>query len=202
MVFFKKPEMETISQFIENQRDTILSYKQINNTKQNSPVKNFNNDFQKVAVGKGETDFELAKAALKNWAHFPNHWTEIKPEQASTAPGTNLCLRIRLFGMWWLNACRIVYQTDEVQKFGFAYGTLPAHIESGEELFQVEIDDNDVVWYEIRAFSKPRHWLVRFAKPVARLLQEKFRRDSADAVRRFIADKGQNISKKTWRPDT
>src|SRR5690606_30122514 len=107
-----------------------------------------------------------------------------------------------LFGMWWLSACRIVYQTDEVQKFGFAYGTLPAHIESGEELFQVEIDDNGVVWYEIRAFSKPRHWLVRFAKPVARLLQEKFRRDSADAVRRFIADKSQNISKKTWRPDT
>ena len=202
MVFFKKPEMKTVSRFIENQRDAFLSYTEINKTRQNLPVKNFNNDFQKVAVGKGKTDFELAKSALKNWAHFPNHWAEIKPEQASTVPGTNLCLCIRLFGMWWLNACRIVYQTDEVQKFGFAYGTLPAHIESGEELFQVEIDDNDVVWYEIRAFSKPRHWLVRFAKPVVRLLQEKFRRDSADAVRRFIADKGQNISKKTWRPDT
>ena len=39
-----------------------------------------------------------------------------------------------LLGLWWLNACRIVYVVDEagpVTRFGFAYGTLPGHAGSG-----------------------------------------------------------------------
>jgi len=39
----------------------------------------------------------------------------------------------RSIGLWWLNACRIVYVVDKVDKFGFAYGTLPDHAGSGEE---------------------------------------------------------------------
>ena len=42
----------------------------------------------------------------------------------------------RSLGLWWLNACRIVCVIDEdrpVTGFGFAYGTLPDHAESGEE---------------------------------------------------------------------
>ena len=48
-----------------------------------------------------------------------------------------------LLGLWWLNACRIVYVVDEagpVTKFGFAYGTLPGHAGTGEERFLVEWD--------------------------------------------------------------
>lgn len=53
---------------------------------------------------------------------------------------------IRLYG-WWLNTSRIVYVIDDeegdagaVRRFGFAYGTLPAHAEAGEERFCVEIE--------------------------------------------------------------
>ena len=42
-----------------------------------------------------------------------------------------------------MNAGRVVYLVDEdgpVPRFGFAYGTLPGHAESGEERFLVEWD--------------------------------------------------------------
>ena len=96
----------------------------------------------------------------------------------------------RLFGHWWLNACRIVYVVDEegpVTRFGFAYGTLPQHAESGEERFTVEWREADgAVWYDILAFSRPRQLLARAGYPFARRLQKRFARDSAAAMQRAV----------------
>jgi uncharacterized protein (UPF0548 family) len=62
--------------------------------------------------------------------------------------------------MWWLNACRIVYVVDEegpVKRYGFAYGTLPEHVESGDVRFTVDWHEADgAVWYDILAFSRPQ----------------------------------------------
>jgi uncharacterized protein (UPF0548 family) len=96
----------------------------------------------------------------------------------------------RVIGLWWLNACRIVYVIDEggpVQRFGFAYGTLPGHVESGEERFLIEWDQGEnSVWYDILAFSRPRHPLARLGYPFARLMQKRFARDSVKAMVRRV----------------
>lgn len=67
----------------------------------------------------------------------------------------------RAIGLWWLNACRIVYVVDEsgpISRFGLAYGTLPGHVERGEERFMIEWNRGDnSVWYDILAFSRPNH---------------------------------------------
>jgi uncharacterized protein (UPF0548 family) len=43
---------------------------------------------------------------------------------------------------WSLNPCRVVYVLEEtggeVERYGFAFGTLPGHSEEGEERFTVE----------------------------------------------------------------
>ena len=96
----------------------------------------------------------------------------------------------RVFGLWWVNACRIVYHLDghhASRRCGFAYGTLPGHIEQGEERFMVEWDHEDNVWYDLRAFSRPRYWLVRLGYPIARRLQRRFVRQSQAAMRRIVA---------------
>ena len=54
----------------------------------------------------------------------------------------------RVLGMWTLNAARVVFVIDEPGRFGFAYGTLPRHVESGEERFLVERDAAGEVYYE------------------------------------------------------
>ncbi|HUQ89511.1 MAG TPA: DUF1990 family protein, partial [Vicinamibacterales bacterium] len=66
--------------------------------------------------------------------------------------------------------------------------TLPNHAESGEELFEVYIDPRtDDVIYRIRATSKPQSMLAWLGQPIVRVLQARFRRDSAAAMKRAIA---------------
>ncbi len=52
--------------------------------------------------------------------------------------------------------CRIVYCTDEPNRFGFAYGTLPGHPERGEEAFHVLRGPENSMTGQIVAFSRPR----------------------------------------------
>ena len=74
-------------------------------------------------------------------------------------------------------------------RFGFAYGTLTNHAESGEELFEVVLDPTTQdVLYRIRAISWPQALLTRFSQPIVRLLQARFRRDSGEAMMRAVAD--------------
>jgi len=75
-------------------------------------------------------------------------------------------------------------ETDAIARFGFAYGTLPDHIERGEERFLIEWNhSDDSVWYDILAFSQPRHPMVKLGAPVARVMQKRFARDSLRAMR-------------------
>jgi len=96
----------------------------------------------------------------------------------------------RAVGVWWLNACRVVYVVDDdgpISKFGFAYGTLPGHVESGEERFLIEWDrGDDGVWYDIVAFSHPHRFSARLGYPVVRRLQKRFGRDSAASMLRAV----------------
>lgn len=67
---------------------------------------------------------------------------------------------------------RVVSVVEDVRERGFAYGTLPSHPEIGEERFSVRIDDDNVVYAEIRAFSRPGRWFTRLADPLARRVQD------------------------------
>ncbi len=64
-----------------------------------------------------------------------------------------------------------------MKRFGFAYGTLEDHAESGEERFLVEWNrENDEVWYDLLAFSRPNQFLSRTGYPFTRRAQKKFER--------------------------
>ena len=78
---------------------------------------------------------------------------------------------------------------EEEDKFGFTYGTLPDHAESGEERFLAEWDRaTGWVWYDILAFSRPRHLLTRLGYPWTRGVQRRFARDSAAAMVRAVGE--------------
>ena len=89
--------------------------------------------------------------------------------------GNNVALVAEHLGIYSLNFCRIVYVLDEPDRFGFAYGTLRQHAESGEERFTVEYHtDTGEVWYDIYAFSRPGNFFVWFGYPYARYRQGQF----------------------------
>jgi uncharacterized protein (UPF0548 family) len=144
-------------------------------------------DHTRIKLGEGARVYAAARTALERWEHFRLGWVEAWPPDTPIKVGQAVVVIAKLFGFWWSNACRIVYIVDEADKFGFAYGTLPDHAESGEERFTVEWHEEDeAVWYDILAFSRPRHFLARLGYPYARKLQKRFARDSSAAMLRAV----------------
>lgn len=46
--------------------------------------------------------------------------------------------------------------------------------------------EDDSVFYDILAFSKPRQWQARIARPISRMLQKQFAGDSMAAMKRAV----------------
>jgi uncharacterized protein (UPF0548 family) len=139
-------------------------------------------DRNRVRLGQGREVFERATVLLKDWRMFALGWVELLPKSTTIEPGATVAVLIHHFGFWSLNASRVVYVFNEKRSFGFAYGTVEDHAERGEERFSIQWLDDDSVWYEIIAFSRPRQWQGRIAWPVGRMLQKKFARDSKSAM--------------------
>ncbi|HIW92227.1 MAG TPA: DUF1990 domain-containing protein [Candidatus Corynebacterium avicola] len=57
--------------------------------------------------------------------------------------------------------------------FEMIYGTLPGHMESGEERFAVTLENDGTVTATVSAFSRPARLLTRAGGPVARFAQRR-----------------------------
>jgi uncharacterized protein (UPF0548 family) len=194
MFCFRKPSADKLGAFLAGQRQLDLSYAAVGATGAVPPA-GYNVDHTRLQLGRGAETFAAAKASLRRWDHFRLDWVETWPPELSIQVGQSMAVIARLFGLWSLNACRIVYVVDEARRFGFAYGTLPEHAESGEERFTVEWrQEDDAVWYDILAFSRPHQLLPRLGYPIARRLQKRFARNSAAAMRRSTAQVRSDLS--------
>lgn len=191
--FLSEPSVQCVSAFLRSQGGAPFGYAETGRTRENvGPPAGYNLDHNRALLGHGEEAFARARAALEAWRMFPSPWTKISPTHAPLREGQTVAMQAHALGVWWLNACRIVYVFDEadgpVRRHGFAYGTLPAHVETGEERFSVELLEDGTVWYDLRAFSRPRFWPVRLAKPLARTLQRRFVRESKAEMQRAVGE--------------
>jgi uncharacterized protein (UPF0548 family) len=189
MFLTRRPSSDEIEQFLNRCRELPLSYQPVG-VAQRLPA-NFKIDEAQCALGNGIEVFERAKLALTQWRQFELGWVELFPRDASIEAGTVVAVVVNHLGFWSINGCRVVYalgQPGSDSKFGFAYGTLTNHAESGEEIFEVSIDAGSrEVTYRIRAASKPRAALARIGYPFTRALQARFRRDSLAAMQRAVS---------------
>jgi uncharacterized protein (UPF0548 family) len=181
MVSIQKPNANLVQLFLKKQAIMPFAYPEVGASNEATLLPNYDNDRNRVLLGQGEAVYRAACDALRQWKMFPGGWAWIEPKGAPIQVGQNLAMVARVFGMHWLNGCRIVYTLDGTgpdRRFGFAYGTLPDHAECGEERFSIEWLADDTVWYDLKAFSKPRHWLPTLFKPMARVFQRQFVRQS------------------------
>lgn len=188
MLSLRKPSVQTIQQFVDDQRRSDFSYTSVGATATNPPA-GFVVDHTRVKLGSGKDTFLSARAALEQWGQFQVGWVEACLFDTPIQTGEVVAVAAHVMGLWWLNAARIIYVIDEdgpVHRFGFAYGTLADHVESGEERFLIEWDQADhSVWYDILAFSRPRHVLARLGYPFVRMTQKRFARSSAAVMQRL-----------------
>lgn len=180
-----EPTGKDVAEFISSQRNLEFTYAEVGATNATPPA-GFTVDHNRIQLGAGEACFRAGVAALKDWRQFDLGWVTIVPRGVAIEVGATVAIKARAFGSWSLSASRVVYVIDEEKRFGFAYGTLPNHVECGEERFVIEWMPDDSVWYDIIAFSKPRHPLVRMSFPLARLLQKRFVRDSLQKFRALV----------------
>ncbi|MEZ4292055.1 MAG: DUF1990 family protein [Myxococcota bacterium] len=99
---------------------------------------------------------------------------------------------VRVAGLRLVNPCRAVYlepPLEEAHRVRFAYGTLPGHVEAGEERFTVGLPRRPVASAG-RDRRFPRIQTPPAARPArppfARRMQRRFAAASAEAPRRAV----------------
>lgn len=133
-----------------------------------------------VRLGRGGQCFDDAAAAVFDWQVQRRAGVRVATDGPATV-GRRATLRVGV-GPLALTAPVVVVAvvgasgTDHSssageRRCGFAYGTLAGHHESGEEAFLVVVDEHDVVWLRIVAFSRLATWYARWGQPVARAVQ-------------------------------
>jgi uncharacterized protein (UPF0548 family) len=183
MFLARRPSREAIDRFVRDSQELPVSYGPIGIVNGETPCRDL--DEAIVTIGRGRMDFDRAKAALIAWKQFDIGWVETFPRHVPVEVGSVVAVLIQHLGFWSLNGCRVLYKVGSDSRFGFAYGTLTNHAESGEELFDVFLDpESDEVRYRIRVTSKPQAALARIGQPIVRALQARFRRDSVAAMKR------------------
>jgi len=197
MFLLRKPSDTQVRDYLTRQTDEPFSYDTVGCTRDKPQRRRgWNIDRHRVLLGHGEQVFRTARLAIENWQMFPRQVATLcwpaPPREGLNVAVLYWAAPVRL---WLLLAARVVSAISEtiehdghlVERFGFAYGTLPDHAERGEERFLVEWDHgDDSVSYELLAISQPRHWLARLGYPYTRHEQARFRRLSGAAMQRAV----------------
>jgi uncharacterized protein (UPF0548 family) len=188
LVSLHRPSEAAIHAFLDGQRTQPFPYHGVGSSR-HVPLGGYVVDHRCVCLGTDQRTFEAACAALRHWQMFQVGWVQLCWPITGIEAGAVVGVLASWGGVWFLNACRIVYVLDDsspIRRVGFAYGTLPGHAERGEERFSIEWHSDDTVWYDLLAFSRPGHWLLWLGYPWVRRLQRRFALASLAAMVRAV----------------
>lgn len=176
---FKKPGSGDLEPFVRSQSTQTVTY-----DGPLEPTSGFSFTQKRWLLGDGPEVFARAVSGLEAWAVYPA-WMTLHPNRAPLREGSVVALVAGISPVWTLSAVRIVAVKRTSQQFSFTLGTLPQHAVSGCERFSVFLDEQEKVWYELTALSKPQHPLVKLGTLVLRLVQARFAEDSVRALKHF-----------------
>lgn len=86
-----------------------------------------------------------------------------------------------------IGICEIVTVIDEPDRAGFAYRTLPGHLETGEQTFVVSIGTDGRLGVSIDSDSEPGHPLLRLGAPASVAAQRMMAARYAAGLKRALA---------------
>ena len=187
MFFLSRPTMRRINRFRDATEQDTFSYPSVGATCTGVMPEGYNVDHNRICLGNGLPLFDRACAALLAWKMFELGWVELLHPAEPVALGQTVLVLAHTYGLYSLSASRVITMIDEddghIWRRGLSYGTLQHHVESGEERFSVEYHRADgCVWYDILAFSVPKHPLARLGYPLSRAAQRRFATDSKAAM--------------------
>lgn len=173
------PSQARLAGVLERSAPLELTYREVGATVYGEQPDGYHHDVFRRFVP--DADFDRGVRAVSTWAGHHGAGALMVPSVPSTKLGTSMAFGIRVFGLWFVAACRIVGVVDEEDVYGIAYGTLPEHPERGEEIFLVRRLDGGLE-FEVRSFSRPNSPLVWVSGPIGRFLQRTMTKRYLDAL--------------------
>ncbi|SEH83283.1 Uncharacterized protein, UPF0548 family [Mycolicibacterium rutilum] len=144
-----------------------LTYREVGGTAGTLPS-GYHHVHKTAVIGRGRARFEEAATAGMRWGMLRGAGIRVEPTAAVASVGAEVIVHLGPIAA----PCRVVYVVDEPDRRGFAYGTLPGHAESGEELFLVTYDAaTEEVSAVVTAFSRHATWWSRLGAPVTSFVQ-------------------------------
>lgn len=186
MFRLRRPDAKWLAQLRENCRDLPFNYADVGCANGPAPP-GYVLDNYRLRLGDGGDVFDQAIDAMRAWRMLYLGWVEPCWPDAPIKEGALVGTIARVLGLWAVNVCRVVSVVEEESRFGLAYGTLPGHVEQGEERFLVERLADGSVWFEVQAASRPGQWLTRLGYPMVRRMQRRFGRDSLRAMAEAVS---------------
>ena len=120
----------------------------------------------------GRRDFASAAEDLMTWRVHEQAGLNVAASQGRADEDVVVLLGLGPAAVAIRAPCRIVYILDEPRRRGFAYGTLPGHPESGEELFVLERGMDDRITFTISGFSHHASAVAKIGGPLTRRVQQ------------------------------
>lgn len=117
-------------------------------------------------------DFSASAEDLLAWRVHQRAGLAVFASSPRAEPGAVVVMRFGVGPLALRIPCRVVYMVSEPDRQGFAYGTLPGHPESGEELFLLQRQEDGTISFTISAFSKAATLPSRLGGPVTRWIQD------------------------------
>ena len=111
MVSLRRPSTQVIREFVASQSELSFTYSSVGATATVPPA-GYDVDHTRIKLGEGQEVFTRAKAALLRWDHFRLGWVEAWSPKTTIDAGDVVAVVARMVGVWWLNACRVVYVVD------------------------------------------------------------------------------------------
>lgn len=189
MFLFRQLSHEDAKKLAFLQENNTLSYRYEGATyhDQHPLPFGFFHDHYRCSLGYGDTVYHLGIEALRSWRMYSNGWTFLSGPWPDLVLGARFVTQVRHFGFWSANCCRVIYLLEEnnerTRRVGFAIGTLREHAECGEERFIIEQDHaSQEVFFDVRVFSRPSHWMAWLGLLLTRLLQRRFGREAQIAI--------------------
>lgn len=131
-------------------------------------------------------DLDRAGALLLGWEMHRRAGLRV-PSIGPAVAGQEIRMRLGFGPIRVGVPCRVVYVVDEPDRRGFAYGTLPGHPETGEELFVIARTDQ-VLTFSVVAFSRPASRLARLSGPVGHKMQDLMTERYLRAMRDLVGE--------------
>jgi uncharacterized protein (UPF0548 family) len=188
MFSVRTPDEARLARFLAEQSTAPLTYTEVGATFDDDLPVGYHHVRAGTDLGNGDAVWERACAGIRAWAAHRGAGMTVVPADAPIVEGATVAVLTSLGPIHVLSACRIVQVIDEPDRFGFAYGTLPAHPEEGEEHFVVSrapdrAGDGASVRFDVVAFSRHRDLLTKLGGPIPRRFQARATKQYLDGMR-------------------